>query len=397
MRKRAIAILCLFVFACTLYSLAMLYVQYQLTVGLDKSIQALKHKPPFPDHIEFSRITLSPIFFLNKNFYIKDLIFTSKDRDLNIYIKNLRVKRFVKNGTDFLPLNFEANKIQFFYLDKLKEFIKSIDKYNKIPKETLDFILDQSTLDLKGEYTNNNYEFKINLKQNDRDLIDCQWVLNDSPFAGNYSTLKFFIKKLNINIKNMPISFKENLKTNHALKDVLGPTVDTVYANINLSFDKIKDNNYELKLNLYTHKIFSLFMNTSFYIDDIFASNHFKLIKSNILLEDLNFINNYFWRKSLEDNITFEEEKRRAIQQNNVMLIFADKTPMEKAIFEFNKFIENPKYFFISINPKFPIELIEIQENSKKNTFNLLQDININFKAYRDKNHLEKEVNLARP
>ncbi|WP_186644878.1 hypothetical protein [Fluviispira vulneris] len=397
MRKKAIAILCFFVFACTLYSLAMLYAQYQLTVGLDKSIQAIKQKPPYPDHIEFSRITLSPIFFINKNFYIKDLIFISKEHNLNIYIKNLSVKRFVKNGTDFQPLSFEANKIKFFYLDKLKEFVKSLDKYNKISNETLDYLLNQSTFDLKGEYFNNNYEFKLNLKQNERDLIDCQWVSNDLPFVGNNSSLKFFIKKLSLNIKNMPISLKENLKTNHALKDVLGPSVDTIYANINFNFNKTKDNNYVINLNLTTHKIFSIFMNASFYIEDIFSFNHFKFIKSNIIFEDLNFINNYFWRKSLEDNLTFEEEKRRAIQQNNTMLIFVSKTPLEKAIFEFNKFIENPKYFFISINPERPIEFIEIQEKSQRNILNLLQDININFKAYRDKNHLEKDVSLPRP
>ncbi|KAB8033334.1 hypothetical protein [Fluviispira multicolorata] len=397
MRKRAIVILSAFVLLCTLYCISMLYAQIQISIGLDKSIKNFKNRPSYPEQIEFSRISLSPFFFINKTFYIKDIVIHSKYHFLNIYIKSLCVSNYIKNGPDILPMNFETNSITFFSLNNLKESLQRTHKQFPISKETIDSILDKSILSLKGEYNKEIYEIETSLSKGKIKLMESYLTINQFPLNETKYPLKFFIKKMKINLEDIAISLKENIKKNPALKDLLGNKVDTIYTDLELNFDKSIENNYELKIKLLIHKILHLNINTSFLIEEIFHSENYKLNNMFILLEDLNFINNYFWRKSLENNISYDEEKRKAIKQNNMMLIFIEKTPLEHGLLEFNRFIENPKYFFISITPKKPIPLQEIQTKSRENIFNLFREVNINFKAIKNKSYLEKAVKETDP
>jgi hypothetical protein len=81
------------------------------------------------------------------------------------------------------------------------------------------------------------------------------------------------------------------------------------------------------------------------------------------------------------ENISVEEYKNQATEQNKLILFFFSNEIIKEAVTELNKFIKNPNYFVIKAEPEKPISVNEIKNKAKENYFDLLRLLKIKFNA----------------
>ena len=387
MKKKAILIISSLVLAFTLYSFGMLFAQYKISTEVTKSIDKIAKNTTDIQSIAFSRITLSPLFFINKKYYINNCFIKFKNIPSDIYINKISISDFFINDGQVIPKYIKADKIEFFNLNKVKEQIKNLSPILNQSETTLNYFLNSPSASFKADFQYGQYNGEFKLFLNNKIILNTSYNLkNIIPFS-NKNLIIFNLKTLRLNLENIPIDSQKSFPDNKILLEILGEDYKDILLNININYQKTTQNN-ENKSTLFSNidfqKIINIKLTSNFHIDNILKPDESIVNESIIQLTDHNFLEEYYKKEAKKQNLTLDEVKKEAIKQNDIFLLFISNTPLEDGVHEFNQFILKPNKFTITINPQKPITLQKLKAQGKEDYFGLLHFLKIKFKANSD-------------
>ncbi len=384
MKRKTILILSSFVFIFTLYSVCMLFAQYTISNKVIKSIEKIIKEYTYIKNIEFSRITLSPLFFIDKKYYINHCFLKIEEIPSDLFINKISITDFIIDKGNIIPKFISTDKIEFFNLKKLKEQAKNFSPVLERSETILDYLLNSPFASFKADYQYGKYTGELNLFINNKLTLNTIFNLNDIFNSNEESFNKINLKSLKLHLENIPIDSKKLFQDNKTLLEILNEDYKNILLNFDVDFQKTtqsNENKPRLMINIDFQKIIKIKIKSNFYIENILKPEEYSINESSIQFIDHDFLDKYYKKEADKQNVTIGEIKKEAIKQNEVFLLFISNTALAEGIHEFNEYIMNPNQFTITIHPENPISIKNLKFEAKENYFGLLHFLKIKFKA----------------
>ncbi|WP_148697658.1 hypothetical protein [Silvanigrella aquatica] len=397
MKRKAILLITSFVFSFALYSIGMLFLQYKISHEVQKNFKQIIKNSSYIKDIEFRRITLSPLFFINKKYEINDVFLTFNKLHGDIFIRKITIEDFILEKSKIIPKFVKADCIEFLSLNKLKQqIIQQLPEINN-STETVNYFLNSPTASFKADYQYGQYTAEFNIFLNKKIILYTSYNLKNLIPDEEQNQVLLNLKSFKLNLDDLPIDSKKMFSKNEALHEILGQEYNNLLLNLNINYQKTNQSNEDkslLESNISIKNIINIKLSSKFYIDNILNPEKSIIQDSYIQIFDQDFLNKYFQKEAIKKNTTLEEIKKNAIQQNEFLLLFIEKTPLEAALHEFNKYILNPNKFTIKIHPEHAITCEMFYSLFKEDYFGLLRLLNIKFKANSDIIDWDDEVHF---
>lgn len=384
-KNKTILALSFFIVTLTFYSIFMLIFQHSISNEIHIKINQIQKNHPEIETIDFRGISLSPFFFINKNFYIDNLFFKIKNILFDIQVKKIEINDFFKINNDFFPKNISSESIDIPNIEMIKEAFNAQNKNSDRFSESILYFLDSPRASFQAKYQSNQYSIDFRFFLKNKLILDSSYYLNnfyseqDSPTKKMLFNLKYF----KLNIENIPLNIEKAFPQNKPLQEVFTDNYKKLLIKLNINYNSSQDKEKEpnLNANIEIQNVANIKIYSHFIFYNLNSFKNSSLDKTLFIYSNQNFLEEYYKNEAKRKGKSIEEIKDKFILENNLLLVFLSSPVIEKAILEINKFVKDPKTLSISINPENPITIESILKQAKEDYFGLLKQLNIKFQA----------------